>query len=246
MTMSMNRILQGITGIAICTVLSGCELTNVSMPQWFTSNQDDAVAEPEPQPVPKPETGLRYRPEPERKPMTEEGAQKKALWLTPKTMYRPGFTHKSLADYAEQLAMKLVGNARQLSESTLVGVASFVELNSNLQTSSVTGNQLAEMFIVEMQQFGVSVVDYKLAESINVLPQGDFVFSRKARELADDLSLDYILSGTLIRNEKGVRVNARIVSTKNRAVVSSATLTIPHFVIDELSPRFMTTVIASD
>lgn len=232
----------------ILTLLTGCELTNVNMPDWFTSNQKDQSEQTDmpPQPAALNATGLKYRPSPTRQATQDENAQQQAIWLTPKTLYRPGFTHKSLADYTEQLAMKLVSNSRLLNASSLVGVASFVELNSDLKTSSVVGNQIAELFIAEMQQFGVSVVDYKLAENINVLPQGDFVFSRDARELAEDMSLDYLLSGTLIRSEKGVRVNARIIAIKNRAVVSSATLTVPHFVIDELSPRFMTTVTASD
>lgn len=228
--------------------LSACELTNVSMPDWFSSNQKSDVnesdaMEPESE---IPSDGIVYRDSPSRQGEMADGEQKQAIWLTPKTLYRPGFTHKSLADYAEQLAMKLVSNARRLSPDSLVGVASFVELNRDLHSTSVAGNQLAELFLAEMQTFGVSVVDFKLAEGINVLPQGDLVFSRDAGDLADDLALDYILAGTLIRSEKGVRVNARIVSVRNRALVSSATLTIPHFIIDELAPRYLTTVTASD
>lgn len=247
-------MLPNMTAIKLCVLivgavsLSACELTNVSMPDWFSSNQKSDSADPQVmEPAPSiPSDGIVYRPSPSTDSQLSENGQRQAVWLTPKTLYRPGFTHKTLSDYAEQLAMKLVSNARHLSADSLIGVASFVELNHDLNSTSVAGNQLAEMFITEMQEFGVSVVDFKLANGINVLPQGDLVFSRDADDLADDLALDYMLAGTLIRSEKGIRVNARIISVRNRKIASSATLLIPHFVIDELAPRYLTTVTASD
>ena len=101
------------------------------------------------------------------------------------------------------------------------------------------GNQLAEMFIGEVQEYGMSVVDFKLTGGINVQADGDFVFSRDSRALARELAVDYVLSGTLIENEKGVKVNARIVSMNNRVVVSSASLFIPHFVVEQLNPKYV-------
>lgn len=230
--------------VTIClSIISGCELTNVSMPNWFDTNEEPVEASMSDtqmvQRAKMQESGIRY---PQTKPVMENGEireHKNAIWLTPKTLYKPGFTHKSLSDYAEQLAMQLVASSRRLNPDSLVGVASFVELNKDLNTSNLVGNQLAEMFISEIQQFGVSVVDFKTSNVLNVLPEGDFVFSRNASNLADDLALDYVLSGTMIHSEKGVRVNARIISMHNKTVVSSASLMIPHFVIDQLSPDYV-------
>ena len=162
-----------------------------------------------------------------------------ALWLTPKQLYNPDYTHKQLASYAEQLTMRLMENNTALSKASRVGIASFVELNHDLRQATVLGNQLAEVMITELQDFGVPVVDFKLTGNIDVGNSGDFVFSRKSRELSGSLEIDYLLAGTVIRNQKGATVNARIMSATSHEVIASASLFIPQFVVEQLSPRFV-------
>ena len=222
-------------------LMSGCATNTVALPNWFVAPASEAQ-----QPLETPKTreqmlaeqGIYYMPD-SREGATLMEPQGPSLWLTPKQLYKPDFTHKSLSDYTEQLTMKLMNNGRMLSSSSLIGVASFVRLDSTLNQTNVLGNQLAELFINEVQEYGISVVDFKTTGNISVRADGDFVFSRDARKLADDLSVEYVLSGTLIRNEKGVKVNARIVSMNNRVVVSTASQFIPHFVIEELNPKYV-------
>ncbi len=239
--MDANNVLAKFGLVALFSLaLTGCATNSIHLPDWFTLTQEQT---PETQAKELPQksqqeldNGLMYRPEPVAAENQQEGI---VVFQTPNELYSPSFTHKGLADYAEQLAMQLVDNARGLTSQSLVGVTSFVNFDSTLQNADVLGNQLAELFIGEIQQFGVSVVDFKTTNTILVQPSGDYIFSRDTYELADEMGMDYVLSGTLIRNEKGVRINARIIALDNRRVMSTASVIVPHFVVEELSPRFI-------
>ena len=149
--------------------------------------------------------------------------------------FSPAQTHKRLNDYASQLAMGLMENATRLSQKDMVGVASFVRLNQSLSESTVLGNQLSEYLITELQDFGLAIVDFKLMGGITVTPVGDFVLTRSGEALAKQVEMDHVVTGTIIEGERGVRVNARIVSLKNKQVVASAAVFIPAFVVMDLN-----------
>lgn len=155
-------------------------------------------------------------------------------WLPPTNSYKPMYTHKLLSDYTRQLAMKLVENMRYVTDRTPIAVTSFVDLDNNLKTTNLLGNQLAESFITEMQEFGLSIVDFKHTGMIETNQNGDFSFSRKASQLSKSVNVQYVLSGTLTYNDRGVIVNTRIVGTESKVVVASARGFIPHFIISSL------------
>lgn len=224
--------------------LTGCASNGFSFADLFSAPSESEEQMQEsvtPPPAPQ-DTGIRYRAE-RREMLTQQAKsaqrQQVVYYQSPNTLYYPKFSHKSLTDYAEQLSMELVKNGRQLTTQSRVGVASFVNLDAQLNDAGALGNQLAELLISEVQSFGVPVVDFKLTNAISVGAAGDMVFSRDAQRLASSMALDFVLSGTLIRNEKGVRVNARIVDLSSKVVVSSATLLIPHFVVDSLQPNII-------
>lgn len=153
--------------------------------------------------------------------------------------FRPGFTYKSVQDYAAQLAMELMRNRHGLSPDARVGVSSFVKLDRTLQNTTILGNQLAEYFISEIQQQGLSVIDHKLMPALQVTSRGDIAFSRDVMQLSQQQMMDHVLSGTLIEKPNGVFVNARIISVNTNRVVSSATLLIPNFVAQAANPRYV-------
>ncbi|GAA6203870.1 FlgO family outer membrane protein [Thalassotalea sp. SU-HH00458] len=160
-------------------------------------------------------------------------------WQLSSTVYRPRTTHKLLSDYTEVLAMKLIENMKYVSDKTPIAITSFVELDNNLQTTNILGNQLAESFMNEMQEFGLSVVDVNHMGKVVVTPSGDFSFSRDGKELGQFPELDYVLSGTLTYNTRGVIINARIVGVDSKVVVSSAKGFIPHFIVESLHPSYL-------
>lgn len=155
-------------------------------------------------------------------------------WLPPTNSYKPLYTHKLLSDYTKQLAMKLVENMRYVTDRTPIAVTSFVDLDNNLKTTNLLGNQLAESFITEMQEFGLSIIDYKHTGIIETNRNGDFSFSRQANQLSSTVNVQYVLTGTLTYNDRGVIVNTRIIGTESKVVVSSAKGFIPHFIINSL------------
>ncbi len=143
------------------------------------------------------------------------------------------YSHKLLGHYVEQMAMQMVGSNPPVLTSP-IAVASFVQFDSTLTRTDILGNQIAESFIYELQQYGMPVVDYKVTGSIRITPRGDFAFSRDVRELAEDQAIGYILTGTVIRAKGGVIVNARIVGLTSKVVVASTKTFIPGFVLKSL------------
>ncbi len=160
-----------------------------------------------------------------------------ANWQVPTNSFRPKFTHKLLSDYTENLAMELIENMQYVSQTSLIAVTSFVDLDNNLKTTNILGNQLAEDFIHELQQYGLSVVDYKHTGKIKIAKNGDFTFSREGHELGNFPEVKYVLSGTLTYNNRGAIINARIIGVDTKVVVSSAKCFIPAFIIESLHSK---------
>lgn len=146
---------------------------------------------------------------------------------------RTRYSHKMLGHYIEQMTMNMVGNEYN-KMTTPIAVASFVQFDSTLMKTNVLGNQIAEGFIHELQQYGLPVVDYKVTGAIRITPKGDFAFSRNVMELASNQSIGYILSGTLVHAKDGVIVNARIVGLSSKVVIASAKGFIPGFVLNAI------------
>ncbi|MCC2616757.1 hypothetical protein LJ739_10935 [Aestuariibacter halophilus] len=229
----------GYRSLAVCAgvllSLGGCATNSVHLPNWFAQEgqSQPAVAPGE---TAEQDNGLRYTPE-RRELETQTAGPPVMVYMTPKTVYQPRFTHKPLQDYAEQIAMQLMDSARGLRADSRVGVASFVTLDSSLQHADRLGNQLAEMLMTEVQQFGVPVVDFKMFGGVTVRRDGDFVFTRAPGEVRRRAPMDFVLAGTLVRDEMGVRVNARIMDFTSGASVASTSVFIPRFVVEELAPR---------
>jgi|TARA_B100001059_G_scaffold151706_1_gene151559 TolB-like protein len=167
-------------------------------------------------------------------------------WQFPENNYRPVNSSKLLSNYTEQLAMKLIENMNYINSSTPIAITSFVNLDDNLQTTNIFGNHLAESFISELQEFGLSVVDYKHTGAVHVTPMGDFSFSRNGQEIKGYPHIEYTLSGTLTYTNRGVIVNARIIGAKSKVVVSSAKGFIPSFIVESLYPTRKTDGIMLD
>jgi TolB-like protein len=55
-----------------------------------------------------------------------------------------------------------------------------------------------------------------------VTHQGAFAVSRDWKDLAQEQDIQYVLTGTMLRQEGGVLVNARVVGMQSRVVVATA------------------------
>ena len=139
-----------------------------------------------------------------------------------------------LDEYTEQMAKDLQDDLRNKPISSSVVVTSFVHLDSSLQNTDSLGIQLAESFINQLQQIGVPVNDHKLMGTININDRGDFAYSRNKRQLHNDPNIGYVLAGTMLKNDNGMMINARIVNFKTNIVVASASKFVPNIVIINL------------
>jgi TolB-like protein len=138
----------------------------------------------------------------------------------------------AINDVVKGLAYQMLDSSTFVTPKTPIAVASFVDLN-DLETTNWLGNQISESFMHELQRHGMIVVDFKTTGSIRVTKNGDYVFSRDWKELPERQIIDYVVAGTMVEQEGGVMVNARMIGIQSRVVVATSQSFIPNWVIGE-------------
>jgi TolB-like protein len=123
--------------------------------------------------------------------------------------------------FVESMTEDLVLSNTSVNARTPIAVTSFVDLQ-NMDATNWLGNTVSEGFIHQLQQRGFKVIDFKTTGSIQVTQQGDFAFSRNWKDLSEEQEIQYVLTGTMLRQEGGVLVNARVVGMQSRVVVATA------------------------
>jgi flagellar H-ring protein FlgO len=143
----------------------------------------------------------------------------------------------AINDVVKGLAYQMLKSSSFVNPKTPIAVASFVNLE-HLESTNWLGMQLAENFVHELQRHGMVVVDFKTTGYIRVTKDGDFVFSRDWQELPERQIIDYVVTGTMMEQENGVMINARMIGMQSRVVVATAQSFIPSWVIGKaLSPE---------
>ncbi len=140
--------------------------------------------------------------------------------------------NSAINDVVKGLAYQMLDSSSFVTPKTPIAVASFVDL-SDLETTNWLGNQISESFMHELQRHGMIVVDYKTTGHIRVTKKGDYVFSRDWKELPERQIIDYIVAGTMVEQEGGVMVNARMIGIQSRVVVATSQSFIPDWVIGD-------------
>lgn len=141
----------------------------------------------------------------------------------------------AINDVVKGLAFQMLASSSFVNAKTPVAVASFVDLK-DLETTNWLGNQLAESFVHELQRHGLVVIDFKTTGHIRVTKTGDYVFSRDWQELPERQIIDYVVSGTMVEQENGILVNARMIGIQSKVIVATAQSFIPSWVLgDEMS-----------
>lgn len=144
--------------------------------------------------------------------------------------------NRHIGDYVKNMTQDLIGNMEYVTERTPIGVTHFALLDSDLQKTDLLGKQMAESFVHELHKFRVPVIDFKATDYIRITEGGDFVLTRDYLELSSSLPIEYVLTGTMAKHQGGVLVNARILGIQSRAVVASAQMFVPFYVVDALIP----------
>lgn len=143
-------------------------------------------------------------------------------------------THQMVSDFTERLAHDLMQDRKHTKWQGPIAVASFVNFDDTLQEANALGNLISENLLVEIQGYDVPVLDIHMKGWLNINPTGDYIFSRDGGEIVFNDNIKYVLSGVMIRVERGVKVNARIVELHSQKVMSTGSVLIPNFLIDSL------------
>ncbi|MFT5813286.1 MAG: TolB-like protein [Psychroserpens sp.] len=162
---------------------------------------------------------------------------------TNKDFYRSSYVDKqeidsfelprhAISDVVKGLAYQMLESSTFVNPKTPIAVASFVDLK-NLESTNWLGNQISESFIHEMQRHGLVVIDFKTTGHIRVTEDGDYVFSRDWKELPERQIIDYVVTGTMMQQEAGILVNARMIGMQSRVVVATAQSFIPAWVVGD-------------
>ncbi|MGV2874063.1 FlgO family outer membrane protein [Colwellia sp. E150_009] len=138
----------------------------------------------------------------------------------------------AINDMVKGLAYQMLKSSAFVNKKTPVAVASFVNL-SDLESTNWLGNQIAENFVHELQHHGLVVIDFKATGHIRVTKEGDYVFSRDWKELPERQIIDYIVAGTMMEQEDGIIINARMIGIQSHVVVATAQSFIPSWVLGE-------------
>lgn len=135
-----------------------------------------------------------------------------------------------LQDYAEQLTMRLMENIHDDELGFKLAVTSFVDFDETLQTTSQLGNQFSRAMASELRQYGVTLVNPHVMPKLLVQPNGVLSQSRDVKELNGRMSLDYVLTGSLLYKAEGVEISAQIASVDDQTVISAAQTIVPYMV----------------
>lgn len=138
----------------------------------------------------------------------------------------------AINDVVKGLAYQMLESSTFVNTKTPVAVASFVNLK-DLESTNWLGNQIAENFVHELQRHGLVVIDYKTTGHIRVTKEGDYVFSRDWKELPERQIIDYVVTGTMMEQENGILVNARMIGIQSRVVVATAQSFVPKWALGE-------------
>ncbi len=147
---------------------------------------------------------------------------------TDPTLYQTNLHFQLLSEYTEQMAADLQRDLAGAHIEDPIFVSSFVYFDSTLRKTSALGNQLAEYFINDLQEIGLPVVDHKLTDILTVNAHGDFVLARDQNLFTSKIDVGYVLVGTLVENDRGVIINARLVNFKTNKVVASTSKFMPN------------------
>lgn len=140
-------------------------------------------------------------------------------------------------EYIERVATDLINSLGNSNNThSVIGVTSFVDFNNHLKTVTPFGNRISEIMMNELQQTGFVVADYKVRDTISVEQDGDYVFSRDVQQLNGVETMTHVLTGTIMYQQKGLKINARVVDFDTKWVVASASTFMPYFVLDTIVP----------
>ncbi|MBQ4831895.1 hypothetical protein J8L70_01440 [Pseudoalteromonas sp. MMG010] len=154
--------------------------------------------------------------------MTVVSTQAPAPKLAPYTL------HQYVGDISAQLS-KVQGSFKN---SSRIAVTSFLmadAINNGLADGQMAGlsQQVQESILTQFTQLGYNTIEYRLEHTVNLSSNYDSILSRDISQLRQRQNIDYVITGTLTRQQHAYIVNARMINVQDLHIVSAATTEIP-------------------
>ena len=89
------------------------------------------------------------------------------------------------------------------------------------------GHQLEQGLMTEATRRGMTTRDFKVSRDILINPSSDRVLTRDINQLFRLESVDFYITGTILPQQEGAIVNARVINTRSLDVVAAATRFFP-------------------
>lgn len=130
---------------------------------------------------------------------------------------------------AQNLFQQLVPNQQvRFAVATFVPVTGLTFDTQQQHPLMLLGHQLEQGMMTEVVKHGFIPQDFKATNDIIIGKDAERVFSRDVEQLhLHHHSIDYYLSGTLVEQQGGYIVNARVIDVKSKDVVAAATQFFP-------------------
>ncbi|MDM7860319.1 FlgO family outer membrane protein [Alteromonas sp. ASW11-36] len=89
------------------------------------------------------------------------------------------------------------------------------------------GHQLEQGLMTEAARRGYTTQEFKISNDIMINTTSDRVLTRDVEKLPGLEAIDFYITGTLVYQQEGAVVNARIIDARNKEVVAAATRFFP-------------------
>ncbi|MGS0534910.1 FlgO family outer membrane protein [Pseudoalteromonas sp. SaAl2] len=144
----------------------------------------------------------------------------------------PAMAPFTVHQYVSDLSTQLSHIKGPFKSSARIAVTSFY-LADSLETGLAQGQgaglsqQIQESLITQLTQLGYNIIEYRLENTINLSASADSMLSRDISKLRQRQNIDYVITGTLTRQQHAYIVNARMVNTQDNVITSAANTEIP-------------------
>ena len=134
--------------------------------------------------------------------------------------------------YVRDLSTQLSNKNGSFKSSSRIAITSFY-LADDLETGLAQGQghglsqQIQESLITQLTQLGYNIIEYRLENNLNLSASADSMLSRDIAKLNQRQNIDYVITGTLTRQQHAYIINARMVNAQNNVITSAASTEIP-------------------
>ena len=139
-----------------------------------------------------------------------------------------------LVDIVSDMADQLLASFPEKKMSSNILITTIVDIDNYKKTDKL-GRLLSEQFIHQLHIRKFHIIDYKVPDVIQILPNGDFALTRDIKKLRTHIDADRLLVGTMSKTAIGTQVNVRIMNVKQDHVEATASAFIPNSLLEKKS-----------